>query len=220
MPFSRPLSALGDGGRLRFRATTRCCSTRRWRGSAGSALQDELRRRRDAGELVGAGLAIFVDKGGLGPADGTRVSVDTDRRGGIGDRRLQCRAGFRDGDGADLRRDAGGRLPPRAGRLRPDRPDRLRHRRACLARLGDDRRRDPCRDAETPRQGAGDGRRAAAGRARRARHRRRRRGASRSARRPLDHPRRDRAASGARLADPRRSRPRARAPKAGSAPRT
>jgi carbon-monoxide dehydrogenase large subunit/6-hydroxypseudooxynicotine dehydrogenase subunit gamma len=27
--------------------------------------------------LVGAGLAVFVDKGGLGPADGTRVSVDT-----------------------------------------------------------------------------------------------------------------------------------------------
>jgi len=42
-----------------------------------TALQGELSRRRNAGELVGAGLAIFVDKGGLGPADGTRVSVDT-----------------------------------------------------------------------------------------------------------------------------------------------
>src|SRR2546423_14116407 len=42
-----------------------------------TALQGGLRRRRDAGELVGTGLAIFVDKGGLGPADGTRVSVDT-----------------------------------------------------------------------------------------------------------------------------------------------
>ncbi len=29
------------------------------------------------GELVGAGIGIFVDKGGLGPADGTRISVDT-----------------------------------------------------------------------------------------------------------------------------------------------
>src|SRR5205823_6373791 len=42
-----------------------------------TALQGELSRRRKAGELVGAGLAIFVDKGGLGRADGTRVSVDT-----------------------------------------------------------------------------------------------------------------------------------------------
>ena len=41
------------------------------------ALQQDLRRRRDAGELVGAGSAIFVEKGGLGPLDGTRVTVDT-----------------------------------------------------------------------------------------------------------------------------------------------
>jgi CO/xanthine dehydrogenase Mo-binding subunit len=40
------------------------------------ALEAELRRRRAAGELVGAGLAIFVEKGGLGPMDGARVTVD------------------------------------------------------------------------------------------------------------------------------------------------
>jgi CO/xanthine dehydrogenase Mo-binding subunit len=40
------------------------------------SLQSELKRRRGAGELVGAGIGIFVDKGGLGPADGTRVSID------------------------------------------------------------------------------------------------------------------------------------------------
>ena len=76
MPFSRPLSALGtevvydsgDYALLLDKALARIG----WK-----ELQDELRRRRDAGELVGAGLAIFVDKGGLGPADGTRVSVDT-----------------------------------------------------------------------------------------------------------------------------------------------
>src|SRR5581483_6361522 len=39
-------------------------------------LQAELKRRRAAGELVGAGVGLFVDKGGLGPADGVRVSVD------------------------------------------------------------------------------------------------------------------------------------------------
>jgi carbon-monoxide dehydrogenase large subunit len=40
-------------------------------------LQDELRRRRAAGETVGAGLGIFVEKSGLGPFDGVRVTVDT-----------------------------------------------------------------------------------------------------------------------------------------------
>ena len=33
--------------------------------------------RRTAGELVGAGLAMFVEKSGLGPADSARVTVDT-----------------------------------------------------------------------------------------------------------------------------------------------
>ena len=41
------------------------------------ALQDELRARRAAGEAVGAGLALFVEKSGLGPFDGVRVTVDT-----------------------------------------------------------------------------------------------------------------------------------------------
>src|SRR5262249_2919407 len=40
-------------------------------------LQADLRRRRAAGELVGVGLAMFVEKGGLGPLDGSRVAVDT-----------------------------------------------------------------------------------------------------------------------------------------------
>jgi carbon-monoxide dehydrogenase large subunit len=40
-------------------------------------LQQELRRRRAGGETVGAGLAFFVEKSGLGPMDGVRVTVDT-----------------------------------------------------------------------------------------------------------------------------------------------
>src|ERR1044071_2542436 len=76
MPFSRPLSALGtevvyDSGDYEL-LLDKALARIGWRD-----LQAELRRRRDAGELVGAGLAVFVDKGGLGPADGTRVSVDT-----------------------------------------------------------------------------------------------------------------------------------------------
>jgi aerobic carbon-monoxide dehydrogenase large subunit len=40
-------------------------------------LQQDLRRRRAGGETVGAGLAVFVEKSGLGPFDGVRVTVDT-----------------------------------------------------------------------------------------------------------------------------------------------
>jgi aerobic carbon-monoxide dehydrogenase large subunit len=35
-----------------------------------------LTRRRAAGECVGVGLAFFVEKSGLGPSDGVRISVD------------------------------------------------------------------------------------------------------------------------------------------------
>ena len=39
-------------------------------------LQDGLRRRRADGECVGAGLGFFVEKSGLGPFDGVRLSVE------------------------------------------------------------------------------------------------------------------------------------------------
>ena len=39
-------------------------------------LKSELARRRAAGEAVGAGLEMFVEKSGLGPADGVRIEVD------------------------------------------------------------------------------------------------------------------------------------------------
>ena len=64
---------------------------------------------------------------------------------------------------------------PRARHPRPDRPHRLRHRRPCLARDGDDRLGDPGRRAQAARQGARHGGAADAGRAGRPRHRRRRR---------------------------------------------
>jgi aerobic carbon-monoxide dehydrogenase large subunit len=40
-------------------------------------LQAALAKRRAQGELVGAGLAMFIEKSGLGPSDGVRISVDT-----------------------------------------------------------------------------------------------------------------------------------------------
>jgi CO/xanthine dehydrogenase Mo-binding subunit len=75
MPYARPLDALGtdvvldsgdyagllDQGLKRFR----------W-----NELRAEIARRRAAGECVGAGLAFFVEKSGLGPSDGVRISVD------------------------------------------------------------------------------------------------------------------------------------------------
>ena len=39
-------------------------------------LQDELKRRRTAGELVGAGIGMFVEESGRGPSDGARIAVD------------------------------------------------------------------------------------------------------------------------------------------------
>src|SRR5262249_44008635 len=76
MPFSRPLKALGtdvgyDSGDYPLLLDK--ALTRRPRAS----LQAVLPRRRAAGELVGSGIAIFVEKGGLGPLDGARITLDT-----------------------------------------------------------------------------------------------------------------------------------------------
>jgi carbon-monoxide dehydrogenase large subunit len=75
MPFARPLDALGDDvvldsgdyAGLLDRALARLEWTK---------LDASLAQRRRAGETVGAGLAMFVEKSGLGPADGVEVAVD------------------------------------------------------------------------------------------------------------------------------------------------
>lgn len=46
-------------------------------GIGWDRVQGEIAKRRARGELVGAGLGIFVEKSGLGPFDGVRISVDT-----------------------------------------------------------------------------------------------------------------------------------------------
>ena len=76
MPYARTLDTLGtevvfdsgDYAGLLGKALAR---------AGWDALQAKLRQRRAAGEAVGAGLALFVEKSGLGPYDGVRVSVDT-----------------------------------------------------------------------------------------------------------------------------------------------
>ncbi len=76
MPYERPLVALGDEvvfdsgdyEALLDKALVRC----QW-----DELERQVLQRRKAGEYVGLGLAIYVEKSGLGPADGTRVNVHT-----------------------------------------------------------------------------------------------------------------------------------------------
>src|SRR5262245_35718064 len=75
MPFERPLTALGDevvydsGDYAAL--LDKALKATNWRD-----VQAKLAERRRNGELVGAGLAVFVEKSGLGPRDGVRISVD------------------------------------------------------------------------------------------------------------------------------------------------
>ena len=41
------------------------------------ALNAAVKKRKAAGELVGIGVAMFVEKSGLGPTDGVNISIDT-----------------------------------------------------------------------------------------------------------------------------------------------
>jgi len=76
MPFERPLTALGDEvvldsgdyEGLLDKALARC----EW-----DKLESDVLRRRRAGEYVGLGLAMYVEKSGLGPTDGARINVHT-----------------------------------------------------------------------------------------------------------------------------------------------
>ncbi len=76
MPYARPLEVLEDdvsydsgdySGLL-----DKSLKAIRW-----DELQVELAARRAKGELVGVGVAAFVEKSGLGPSDGAHVCVDT-----------------------------------------------------------------------------------------------------------------------------------------------
>ena len=75
MPYPRPLKAHGkptvlDSGDYAGLLDNLL------RTAAWEKLSDDLRRRRAQGELVGAGVGLFLDKGGAGPIDGVHVAVD------------------------------------------------------------------------------------------------------------------------------------------------
>lgn len=76
MPYARPLDALGvdvilDSGDYEG-LLKKTLSRLDW-----DALKAQVAARREAGERVGLGLAMFVEKSGLGPSDGVRVAVDS-----------------------------------------------------------------------------------------------------------------------------------------------
>src|SRR5437588_1742248 len=76
MPYHRPLEALGeeiehDSGDY-VGLLDKLIAAVDW-----DKRKAELARRRAAGEAVGAGFAMFVEKSGLGPADGVRIEVDS-----------------------------------------------------------------------------------------------------------------------------------------------
>ena len=83
------------------RCSTRCSNHVDW-DKLNADLADAPRQRRD-----GRRRARDVRReGGLGPADGVRIQVDTSRRGRGHHRRRVDRAGLRDRDGAGRRRNA------------------------------------------------------------------------------------------------------------------
>ncbi len=75
MPYARTLDVLGDAvehdtgdyAGLLDKALAKV---------AWDALAAKLKQRRADGELVGAGLSMFFEKSGIGPADGARIMVD------------------------------------------------------------------------------------------------------------------------------------------------
>jgi carbon-monoxide dehydrogenase large subunit len=76
MPYPRPLEVLGeavehDTGDY-IGLLDKVLARASW-----DKLKADLAARRAAGELIGAGIAMYVEKSGLGPSDGVRIAVDT-----------------------------------------------------------------------------------------------------------------------------------------------
>jgi aerobic carbon-monoxide dehydrogenase large subunit len=76
MPYARHLDTLGtemtyDSGDYAS-LLDKALAAAQW-----PALRDVLKRRRAAGETVGAGFAMFVEKSGLGPFDCVHAAIDT-----------------------------------------------------------------------------------------------------------------------------------------------
>src|SRR5438477_1246113 len=76
MPYPRPLEALGE--EIQYDSGDYVGLLDKLLATAGWAqLNAAVTKRKAQGELVGIGLAMFVEKSGLGPTDGVRISIDT-----------------------------------------------------------------------------------------------------------------------------------------------
>jgi aerobic carbon-monoxide dehydrogenase large subunit len=76
LPYKRPLEALGehiymDTGDY-IGLLDKQLARIDWQ-----TLNAEVKKRKEAGELVGIGVSMFIEKSGLGPTDGVKISVDT-----------------------------------------------------------------------------------------------------------------------------------------------
>ena len=75
MPYQRPLDAIGDG--VVYDSGDYAGLMDKALAAVGwDGLQAGLQQRRAEGEAVGAGLAVFVEKSGLGPTDRVTISAD------------------------------------------------------------------------------------------------------------------------------------------------
>jgi carbon-monoxide dehydrogenase large subunit/6-hydroxypseudooxynicotine dehydrogenase subunit gamma len=76
MPYPRPLEALGE--EIHYDSGDYVGLLDRLFASIGwDKLNADVKKRKAAGELVGIGVAMFVEKSGLGPSDGVNIAVDT-----------------------------------------------------------------------------------------------------------------------------------------------
>ena len=76
MPYPRPLEALGE--EIHYDSGDYMGLLDKLFAEIGwEKLNADVKKRQAEGELVGIGLAMFVEKSGLGPTDGVKISVDT-----------------------------------------------------------------------------------------------------------------------------------------------
>ena len=79
MPYPRPLQALGE--EIHYDTGDYIGLMDKLFAKIGwDKLNADVKKRKDAGEVVGIGFAMFVEKSGLGPTDGVKISIDTSGR--------------------------------------------------------------------------------------------------------------------------------------------
>ncbi len=205
MPYPRPLEALGE--EIHYDTGDYIGLLDKLFAKIGwDKLNADVKKRKAAGELVGIGVAMFVEKSGLGPTDGVKISIDTSGTVEVVTGGASIGQGFEtvmaqvaaDALGVDYRRcrvihGQTDRIPFGIG-AHASRATVMTASATHIAALN------------VAPEGARSRRRTAADDARRARHRRWRSGAPRPRHRPLDQPRQDRAKSRARHQDARRPR--------------